>query len=177
MQDHVDALITFYEGWQQNGMGPDGLPMFDAVVMIRKAKPPLLQVDGIATPEDEDNFPEAWRAFQKQRGIRDVNSVKGYPLALWPVVSPAELQMLAARDINTVEQLAELVRRDTIPQLKELALRAKKLIELQGKTGKFEEIINQLTGERDALNEQLKEANATISAQNSLINTLKTRAA
>jgi hypothetical protein len=172
----VDALITFYESWRQEGVGDDGLPLYVPVVMIRKAKPPLLQVDAIATPDDEEQFAEAWRYFQKTHAARDPN-VQGYPLVLWPVCTGAELQMLAARDIVTVEQLARLAERDTIPQLKELAVRAKKMIALQSKTGKFEEVINQITAERDVLVEQLKEANATISAQNALINTLKMKAA
>lgn len=177
MPDVVDAIVTFYESWKENGIGPDGLPLFEQVIMVRKAKPPLLQVTAIATENDQSEFPEAWRAFERQRKARDT-SVQGYPLALWPVISPAELQMCLARDILTVEQLAPLAEQSTMPgQLKELANRAKKLIALQGKAGRFEAIITDLTGQRDALAEQLKEAQTTISAQNALIDTLKMRVA
>jgi len=165
--DEVDALVTFYESWKQNGVGEDGLPLFEQVVMIRKSKPPLLMVEDPATEEDQDYFADAWRMFQKSRTVRDL-SVKGYPLALWPVISPSELQTLIARDIVTVEQLAEQAGRknSTLPApVQELAKRAQKLLDMQGKVGKFEAIIHELEAQRDALMGELKEANATITAQ------------
>lgn len=177
MADPVDALITFFESWQQDGVGKDGLPLFREVLMIRKAKPPLLEVTGEATAEDIEAFPEPYRLFEKKRGARTAK-VEGYPLSMWPVVSPAELAMCAARDILTVEQLAGLGKRDDIPpQLRELGARAKKMIELQGKVGKFEVIINELTAQRDVLAEQLREANQTISAQNALIGQMRSNMA
>lgn len=177
--DEVDALVSFYESWRQEGVGEDGLPLYEQVVMIRKAKPPLLMVSDVATDEDQEQFPEAWKLFQRTRKVRDLN-VKGYPLSLWPVLSPAELQTLIARDIVTVEQLGELAdRKDSkLPApLVELASRAKKLLAMQGKVGKFEAIIHELTSQRDTLQGELKEANATISAQNSLLGSLRTQAA
>ena len=179
MADEIDALVTFYETWQEDGIGSDGLPLFKEVVMIRLAKWPQTQVEYVATDEHIGNpqFREAWDLFQKKRKGRDF-SVAGYPLAMWPVISPAQLQMLLARDIVTVEQLAALRKGDDVlPEIRELSQRAKKLIELQGKTGKFEAIINDLTAQRDAIVEQLKEAQGTISAQNSMIAMLQASAA
>lgn len=178
MPDPVDAFITFYDSYEQDGVGPDGLPMFHPIVMIRKAKPPLLQVDAVATEADFEQFEEPYKFYLKQRKARSVEQ-DGYPLSLWPVLDPAELQMCAARDIFTVEQLAALAGRkadDVIPQIKELAQRAKKLIALQKETGRFEIIINDLTQQRDALADQLREANATISAQNAMVAQLTARA-
>lgn len=175
MADVIDAFVTFYESWREVGVGPDGLPLFEPAIKISLAKPPLLQVERAAEDEDREQFPEAWRAFEKQRMTRDT-SVKGYPLAMWPVCSPADLRSCAARDIFTVEQLADLATRkgeDIPPPVLELAKRAKQMIALQKETGRFEALITDLTGQRDALAEQLKEANATISAQNALIGTLR----
>ena len=98
---------------------------------------------------------------------------------LWPAISPAELHMCLVRDITTVQDLAKLIKAgpNVPPQITEIAKRAAKMVELQGKVGRHAEVINELTNERDALMEQLKEAHATISAQNTLINTLKLRVA
>jgi hypothetical protein len=170
------AIITFTEGWEEDGVGPDGLPLFKEVIKIIKAVPPLTRVEYVATPEDFEEFPGPYQLFRKQQGARRPE-VKGYPLALWPVISPAEFQMLSARDIVTVEQLAQIANKRgdaTVPAaIIELAKRAKKLVELQGSIGKFEAVINQLTGERDEMAAQLKEANATIAAQNQMINTMR----
>ena len=177
MADIIDALVAFHETWQEIGNGPDGLPLFEPAVGITMAKPPLLQIERAATEEDRDQFPDAWRLFERQRLARDA-SIKGYPLAMWPVVSPADLRSCAAREIYTVEQLAELAERgkgDNVPApIKELAKRAKQMIALQKETGRFETMITDLTQQRDAMHEQLKEANATIAAQETLINTLRT---
>lgn len=178
MPDEIDALVTFYESWVEDGVGADGLPLFREVIMIRLSKWPQTQVDYVATDEHLNNpqFREALDVFNKQRKGRDL-SVEGYPLALWPVISPATLKMLTARDIFTVEQLAAIKKGpDVIPEVAELAQRAKRLIELQGKTGKYEAIITDLTAQRDAILEQLKEAHATISAQNSMIGMLQSAA-
>ena len=170
------AIITFLEGWEEDGVGADGLPLFREVVKIRKAVPPLTQVEYVATPEDFEEFPGPYQLFRKQQGARRPD-VKGYPLALWPVISPADFQMLAARDIVTVEQLAALAGKrgsEPIPApVLELAKRAKKLVDLQSSVGKFEAVITDLTAQRDQLAQELKEANATIAAQNQMINTLR----
>ena len=175
MPDPVDAFITFYDSYEQDGLGPDGLPLFRAVTMIRKAKPPLLQVDAVASDDDIAQFAEPYALYLKQRSARGTEH-EGYPLSLWPVIDKAELMMLAARDIFTVEQLAQLANRkadDVIPQIRELAQRAKKLVALQKETGRYEVIINDLTQQRDALAEQLREAHATISAQNAMLATVQ----
>ena len=173
--DEIDALVSFYESWRPNGVGEDGLPLFEQTVMIRMAKPPLLMVEEPATDDHEEQFAEAWRMFQKTRKVRDL-TVKGYPLAFWPIISPADLQTLVVRDIVTVEQLAELADKKSSklpPAVQELAQRAKKLIAMQGKVGKFEAIIHELEAQRDQLQAELKEANVTISAQNSMIGKLR----
>jgi hypothetical protein len=165
------AIVRFYEGWQQDGVGPDGLPLFREVVMIRKSVPPLTEVDYVADPADYEEFPAPYQLFLKEQGARKP-SAAGYPLALWPVVSPADFKSLAARDIVTVEQLAALANKraaDIPASILELAKRAKKMIELQGSIGKFEALVDKLTAERDSIAAELREANATISAQNAML--------
>jgi hypothetical protein len=180
MSDNI-ALITFTEGWAENGVGKDGLPLYRPVVHIIKSVPPYTQVTYVATDADFAEFPLQYELFRKQHKAR-APDVEGYPLAMWPVVTPAEFQMCATRDIFTVEQLAALTKRapgwsGAPPQIIELAKRAAKLIDLQGSVGKFEAVISQLTAEREQLVGELKEANATISAQTSLINQLRPKAA
>jgi hypothetical protein len=51
------------------------------------------------------------------------------------------------------------------------------MIELHGKAGQYEEIVNRLQGELDAVKEQFAEAIITISAQKTLIDTLRLKAA
>lgn len=169
------AIIRFYEGWEEDGVGADGLPLFREVVMIRKSVPPLTQVDYVATTADFEEFPLPYQMFLKEQGARKP-SVKGYPLALWPVISAADFKSLAARDIVTVEQLAALANRhgtDLPPPILELAKRAKKMVELQAQVGKFEALVDKLTAERDGIAADLKEANATISAQNAMLSRQK----
>jgi len=174
MPELVDALITFFDAWQETGPGPDGLPLFEEVLMIRLAKPPLTERTREAGDYDKQQFREAYEAYLKQRSGRELGAIKGYPLVMWPVIGPAELQMLLVRDIVTVEQLAAFAAsRDAPPEIADLVKRAKQLLTLQGKAGKFEAIINDLTAQRDAIGEELKEARATISAQNAMIGMLQ----
>jgi hypothetical protein len=92
--------------------------------------------------------------------------------------------MCAARDIHTVEQLAQLVSKKrrseavkTIPpDVIEIADRAVKMIDLQSRAGQYEELITGLQGQIDALKEQLEEAVTTISTQKTMIETLKLKA-
>jgi len=180
--DTIDALVVFSEGLKQDGIGPDGLPLYVDVLKVTLGKPPLTQVQYEA--EEAESYiplaPEAYEKFRKTRDARDTSKVKGYPLAMWPVMSPAELQMLVVRDVLTVEQLAQLTFRpssDLPPSLRELAVRAREFLKLQKETGRYEAVVNELTRERDAVVEQLKEANATISAQNVMLEQLRMRPA
>ena len=174
--DEVDALVSFYESWRANGVGDDGLPLYEQVVMIRMAKPPLLMVEEPATEDHEEQFADAWRMFQKSRKVRDL-TVKGYPLAFWPIVSPADLQTLVVRDIVTVEQLAKAKTRDMPTQLQELCDRAAKLVKLQGGAAKHEALLKDRDARIEALEEQVKDASTTIASLRSTIDQLRIRGA
>lgn len=175
------TLAMFEAGYVEDGLGDDGLPVYRETIMIQLDRPPLLSLRRVATEQDFEDYPEPFRLFTKQQAAKkSTEAVDGYPLVYWPVVSPSELKMCIARDIVTVQQLAALSKRDHAkipPQIIELARRAQAMVELTGKVGKFDKIINDLKGERDVLVEQVKECNATISAQNALINNLKQRVA
>lgn len=181
MSDHP-TLAMFEAGYVEDGTGDDGLPVYRETIMIQLDRPPLLSLRRVATEQDFEDYPEPFKLFTKQQAARKSTEATpdGYPLVYWPVASPSELKMCIARDIVTVQQLAALLKRDHArlpPQIVELARRAQSMVELSGKVGKFDKIIADLKGERDALAEQVKECNATISAQNALINNLKTRVA
>jgi hypothetical protein len=160
----------------------DGLPRYRATVRIVKEVPPLTKVEYLATEQDFDENPGPYALFLKEEEARHQEPREdGFPLALWPAVNPAQFQALSQRDINTVEQLAKYADRrgeGAMPgEFKELADRAKTMLALSSQIGKFEEMLRNLTGERDALAEQVTEQRATISAQNSQINAMRQKAA
>ena len=178
MPEESQALIRFMPGWAEDGVSSDGLPRYRETVRIIKSVPPFTQVEYEATDADFDDNPGPYSAFMKEHGARlQQPGEAGFPLALWPVISPAQFKALAHRDINTIEQLAKLASRGNDPtmpgEFKELAVRAKQMLALSSEVGKFEAMLMERDGQLAALNEQVVELRATISAQNSLINTLK----
>jgi septal ring factor EnvC (AmiA/AmiB activator) len=123
-------------------------------------------------------FPDALRLYEKTKGAKV--EVNGYPLAIWPAISPAEFEMCAQRGIATVEQLAAIAGKkgsDAPAQIMEIAQRAKRMVELQKETGRYEALIHSLEAQVKALTAELSECHAQMSAQNSLINTLRPKAA
>jgi hypothetical protein len=176
------TLVRFYSGWERDGNGPDGLPTFRETVRIRLDRPPFLSVEREAEEADMLNHPQPYELYRKTCEAR--KEIVGYPLTLWPACLPHIFEMCAARDIHTVEQLAQLVSKrrrseavKTIPpEVIELADRAAKMVELQSKMGQYEDLITGLQGQVDALKEQLEEAVVTISTQKTTIETLRLKA-
>lgn len=176
------TLVRFVPGFAEDGVDDGGMPVFRETIDIILERPPYIKITREATEEDFDNYTEPFRLFNKEQAARKAThegKTDGYPLLLWPAISPAELQMCLSRDVTTVQDLAKLAKGNPNmpPNMIEVAKRAAKMVELQGKVGRHAEIITQLTAERDTLAEQLKEANATISAQNAMIEAMKTRVA
>lgn len=173
------TLVCFFTGWEHEGTGPDGLPMYRQTVRIRLDRPPYLSLERVATDEDINDHPKPYELYKKIEKARA--DTIGYPLAMWPACLPHIFEMCAARDIHTVEQLAQLVskkrRSETVKQVPadviEAADRAARLIEMQGKAGQYEAIVTDLEGQLAAVREQLTEALATISAQKTLIDSMK----
>jgi hypothetical protein len=176
------TLVRFYSGWERDGNGPDGLPTFRETVRIRLDRPPFLSVEREAEEVDMLDHPQPYELYKKTCDAR--KEIVGYPLALWPACPSHIFQMCAARDIHTVEQLAQLVskkrRSEAVkavpPEVIELADRAVKMIDLQTRAGQYEELITTMQEQIEVMKEQLEEAVTTIAAQKTLIETLRLKA-
>jgi hypothetical protein len=162
-------------GWAEDGTSEDGLPRYRPTVRIIKSVPPFTEVQYEATEIDFDENPGPYQLFLKEQGARLQQPVQdGFPLALWPVITPAQFKMLSARDIFTIEQLAKLRSDPSMPgEFKELVERAQQMLKLSANLGKFEALLRDRDGQIEALTEQVVELRGTISAQNSMINSLK----
>lgn len=173
------ALVRFVPSWAEDGVSEDGLPRYRETVRIIKSVPPHTEVYYEATEADFDDYPGPYQLFLKEQGARLQEPTKeGFPLALWPVISPAQFKALSARGVTTIEQLAKLRADQNTPgEFKALIERAKQMLALSANIGKFEAMIRDRDGQIEALQEQVTEMKGTISAQNSLINTLKMKAA
>ena len=175
------TLVRFSDGYEEIGVGKDGLPLYRPQLMIQLDRPPYLSLHRVATDVEIEEYDSAYQLYLKEtKGRTSLSLEEGYPLALWPAMREHELRMCAARDINTVEQLAKLVKRkahDMPSEIIELAKRAQTLLELQGELGKFEDVVKTKDGIIEALKEQLDEAQKKIAADKALIDTLKNRVA
>jgi hypothetical protein len=178
MSDHP-ALITFYQGWADSHVvSKDGFPTYADTVMVRIERPPLLHLERAATKDDFRDHPEEYAAFQAVEKAKRNTGTEGYPLVYWPAASMAEVKMLAVRNVSTVEELAELAgNRDLPGQLADLALRAERMLDMQKNFGKYEALLQERDGELEVLSGQVKELQVSLSAANSLIETLKMKAA
>lgn len=174
------TLVQFYTGWKNDGETSEGgLPQYRETVMIRLERPPYLQVSREATEEDIDDHPEPYRLFEKEQKAKKTKpAAAGFPLAMWPVINEFHLRMFAAKDVYTVEQLAKLAKRkDMPPDFIELAERAAQMVTFMNSSGKHEATIRDLTGQIEALKEQVDDAMKTIAAQKEMILTLKMKVA
>jgi hypothetical protein len=177
------TLVRFYSGWERDGNGPDGLPLYRETIRVRMDRPPYLSIEREAEEADISDHPGPYELYQKTCAGR--KEVVGYPLALWPACPPHIFQMCVVRDIHTVEQLAQIVskkrRAEAVktvpPDIIEIADRAVRMVELHGKAGQYEEIVNDLQGQIAVLREQFDEAIKTLAAQKTLIDTLRLKAA
>jgi hypothetical protein len=178
MSDHP-ALITFFEGWADNGqLSKDGFPSYVDTVMIRIERPPLLHLERAAIRQDFADHPDEYAAFQAVQKARRNSGDAGYPLVYWPAATAAEIRMLAMRGIATVEELAKLAGdRDLPGQLAELALRAERMLDMQQNFGKYETLLAESRAENGVLAEQVREMKVSLSAANALIDTLKLKVA
>lgn len=179
MSDHP-ALIHFYQGWADSlTTSPDGLPHYIDTVMIQIERPPLLKLNREATREDFATYPEEYDVFKRTLKAKDAAvGENGYPLVMWPVLSPAEVETFAARQIYTVEELAKLAgSRDLPGRFAEIALRAERLMDMQKQFGKYETMLQERDAQLAEAVAQVAEMKQTISAQNSIIDTLKLKVA
>lgn len=174
------ALVHFYQGWEDaHELSPDGLPVFRSTTMIQIERPPTLNLHRPASPQEFADYPDEYEVFQNEIRGRDPTVAEiGYPVVMWPALAPHQVQMLTARGIHTVEALAKLAgRRDLPGGLAEVALRAERLMDMQKQFGKYEALLTERDAQLAELNEQVKDYKQTISAQNSMIDSLKMRVA
>jgi hypothetical protein len=171
------TLARFYTGWKPGGTGDDGMPIYYESIMIRLDRPPYLSVQREAEQADYDDHPLAFEMFRREQAARKVTLAEGYPLALWPACTEPLFKMLADRDVHTVEQLAKF-KKDSMPaEIKELADRAVKLVELQKGPGKYEQLLRERDGKIKVLEETVEEGKKTIMGMQSLIEALKSQKA
>lgn len=175
MSDDGPTLIQFKAGWERDGTGKDGLPIYKANIIIRKDRPPYLSLERVATQDDIEENPQPFQLFRKEQAARKQSYSEGYPVALWPAVGEAEFRMLVDRDITTVEQLSKLRERDAPSEIKELAQRARKLMELQAGAAKYEELLKDRDDRIAVLEEQVRDASLVIAQQKTEIDTLRFR--
>jgi hypothetical protein len=175
--DVVDAFVKFYDGFVQEGVSKDGMPIYKSTPMIVMSKPPYMQTEPTpATAADFENFPDPYKLYTNTAKVK--KTATGYPLAMWMGIDAAEFEMCAARGITTVEQLAAIGKKaDQPPQIVELVGRAKRLVELQKNVGQFEAMIRDLEGRVETLTAELNEARAVNAANMTLIDQLKMRVA
>jgi hypothetical protein len=173
------ALITFYEGWADTGtISEDGFPVYVDTTMINIERPPLLKLQRVATREDMATYHDEYNSFLDIKKAKRNTGDEGYPLVYWPAATAAEVQTLAARQIGTVEKLAELANaRDLPPQLLELARRAERMLDMQKNFGKYEAILSEREAEIGVLKEQVKDVSHSLAAANAIIETLKLKVA
>jgi hypothetical protein len=174
------TLVRFIIGYTPDGISEDGMPIYKEVVKIVLSRPPYLEVTEVATEDHFEEHRDAYRLFQKEQAGLKKTGEDGYPLVMWPAINPADLQSCLVRDIHTVEQLAKHASRGPTslpPSVAEAAKRAKRMIELQKETGRYEAKISDLEGQIGALREQNNEQRARIDAQEILITQLSARPA
>jgi len=182
MPEPTQALAAFFDGYAPDGLSEDGLPRYVPKLMITLSVPPYTLQTREAEAEDYEVHADAYRLYEKEKRAANIPQEEGFPLVLWPAASAAMVKMLSARDIYTVEALAKYSERgggaDKMPgELRELAQRAKAMIELSSELGQFEVKIRERDAEIAVLKEQVNELRGTIKAQDGMLSALKGRVA
>lgn len=173
----LPALAIFFDGKIEDGLGPDGLPVFKDVLMIKVSRPPYMSIDRIADDSDINYFEEQYRVYSKQAKAKYATA-EGYPLSMWPACSQSELEMLSVREIFTVQELAKLAQRKeaVIPPLRPVAERALRFIKLSKDQGAIEAQIEELRAQNEAMKEQIKESNEENARLKATLEALRARA-
>jgi hypothetical protein len=171
------VFVHFYMGPDDipSSVGPDGLPVYPIVLRVKRSKPPLTSVDRPATDEDIAESPDAYKMFKNETQGREMSGEEGYPLSMWAALSPSELTECWHHGVFTVEQLAKTPQANMPPAIVELAKRAKRMIELSAKHGKYEAIISELEGQLAAMKEHNTELRALNEAMKVRLDILQAR--
>ena len=99
-------FVQFYFKPVERGNSDDGLPFYEDQVYIKITRDATHSVERKANEDDYERFEELHKKFLKATSGH--KTVEGYPLHLWSVLTPAQIQNFNARDIYTVQELADL---------------------------------------------------------------------
>jgi hypothetical protein len=150
--------ISFFDKPVPIGTGKDGLPLYRDAMHLDIDRPPYQHNQRLATEDDQYDYPAEYARYQKQKKVQKITMEDGFPLSMWPLITPAELATLAVREVYTVEQLVKLKDlRSTPPEIAILAERGRQLLLLHQAGGKSEAEITALRGRVEVLEEQAKE--------------------
>lgn len=98
--------VRFFIKPEQNNFETQeqGRPIFEDREMVRIEVPGDAKtvIETYVRDEHKQRFPRQWMAFQQSR----TNPEFGTPLSQWPLVTPAQAEMLASVKFRTVESIA-----------------------------------------------------------------------
>ena len=140
----------------------------------------ISSIEREAEDDDFTDHPGPYELYQKTCEARKADrrlsagAVARLPAARVPDVRGARHPHRRATGATGLAASAAAETVKTVPpDVIEIADRAVKMVELHGKAGQYEEIVTDLQGQLAAMKEQFSEALGTISAQKTLIETLK----
>ena len=175
------TLARFHLGFEEDGVGKDGMPQYREVLKITLARPPYLEITRVADEQDFDDYPDPYKLFQREQKGKAQTGAEGYPLIMWPALNEADLQSCLIREIYTVEQLALVAKRgdrgDVPPSIMEMARAPSGWSSCSAKPAATKRRPTSWRAKSRRCREQNNEFRAQLDAANSLIATLKARAA
>lgn len=97
---YTDAVELTYESEKQ------GRPIYKDVPFVRIIVPGDTNnvIERVATEEDKQRFPTAWKRFETS----EQEAVEGTPLEQWPQITRSLLKECKYFEVHTVEQMANL---------------------------------------------------------------------
>lgn len=101
------VFATFYDDWIKNERESQkkGYAVGQDCLMIRIQIPNSTDCSPRPAQEaDKQRFPKSWQAYVTGKEPEE----SGFPLNQWPQLTVAELKILQANNLKTVEQLAEV---------------------------------------------------------------------
>lgn len=150
------SLVKFENRAVQTGE-EEGLPVFEDKIHLIVDRPPNTRVIRVAKDDDKEKYPDAFKLFEKTQ-TANAETEGGMPLDKWPSLTPADVKNLLARDITSVEQLANLPAKEAkklTGRLAELPDRAKDFVEIASGAGQSEVMIGELKAEIELLKETI----------------------
>lgn len=159
-------LVQFFWDAVQRGVDEEGIPNYVDVPFIRINRDITHTMVRQATEEDEENYPDHWKYFQKSTAKFEPLE-GGLPLEMWPVASPAEVMNLKGRGFRTVQDVAKMST-DKLASapgfVHSLVINAKNYMKVAGEANLATEVMTNLSEENKQLKEDLGIARGEINA-------------